>query len=134
MEEHERLLNICKESLLKQYPDLVGIYAFGSITNGHFCERSDIDIAILPNPKEKIDPVKLWYFAQKLAVKTGRDIDLIDLNEATTSFRYEITTTGNLIYCSDESSCVLAESNFLTEYLQLNEDRACILEDFKKPA
>ena len=134
MEENDYLLNICKQALLKQYPNLIGIYAFGSISNGHFSETSDIDLAILPNHKEKIDPVKLWYFAQKLAVKTGRDIDLIDLNEATTSFRYEITTTGQRIYCLDEPSCILTETNFLTEYLQLNEDRACILEDFKKPA
>lgn len=128
MKENETLLEVCKEALLSQYPNLMGIYAFGSIITEYFQDNSDIDLAILPRPQEKIDRVKLWYFAQKLAIKTNRDIDLIDLSEATTSFRYEITTTGRLIYSSNEDDSMLIESRYLVEYLQFNEDRKCILE------
>lgn len=120
-EKHEHLLGRIKQKILEVYPDSIAIYVFGSFGTKYERKDSDVDIAILPNAS--IDSVKLWYFAQEIATEIDRDVDLIDLLEASTVFRYLIITTGKRIYCSDQNECGRIESVYRSMYLRFKEDR-----------
>ena len=88
---------------------------------------SDIDLALLS--KQKLPEIKTWALAQTLAAKYSRDVDLIDLNQASTVMRMQVISKGQRIYCSNEQSCEMFEDFVFSDYARLNEERAGILED-----
>ena len=59
----------------------VEIYIFGSIVNGNFNDKSDIDIAIKGLQSEKFFAV-----LGELLMNLNREVDLIDLDEEDNSF------------------------------------------------
>ncbi len=131
---NKQLLEKCKSLITEHYPDVLAIYAFGSIGREHFSAKSDIDLAIQPSSYNQVDSYELWNFAQEIASAINRDVDLIDLNAASTVFRYEILSTGERIYCSDENRCADIEVLYITSYLNFAEERKDLLEAFKNSA
>ena len=128
------LLDTCKKLILERYPNLIAIYAFGSVDTPYFTHNSDVDLAIQPATHHQIDHYELWKFAQEIAIAIDRDVDLIDLNAATTVFRYEIIRTGRRIFCSNEDRGTDIEVLYISMYLSFHEERKDLLEAFKKPA
>lgn len=125
-------INIASRSIpiLKQYvPEIAGAWLFGSAASGGDTEQSDIDLAILLSAKT--DKVKIWQCAEAVASEIGRDVDIIDMNEASTIMRAQILNNGKRIYCADKYRCDLFETEALTDYVRFNEERKEILEDIK---
>ena len=122
------MLDQCLQLILKKYPTVLSVYAFGTILTEYFTKDSDIDLAIYPT--EPIDTFQLWSFAQEIASQLDRDIDLIDLTKASVVFRHEIISTGQRIYCKDQGECDYLEGLFLSMYVRFNEERKDILKDF----
>lgn len=114
----------------KNIPDVKAIYSFGSYGTPLQRQDSDIDLAILPT--QKIDPVKRWELAQEIARLLQRDVDLIDLLQASTVLRFEIINTGQQIYCSDKTACDLFENYVFSSYLRFNEERKELLADIRQ--
>ena len=106
---------------------VLGIYLFGSWSLGSQHEDSDIDLALLS--KHKLPETKIWALAQTLAAKYSRDVDLVDLHQASTVMRMQVISKGQRIYCSNERSCETFEDFVFSDYARLNEERAGILED-----
>lgn len=106
------------------------IMIFGSFVKGNIRDDSDIDIAFLSN--KNVDELEIFIVAQKLADVLKRDVDLINLNIASTVFRAQIIGTGKVIYCSDERQRMNFMVRALKEYALLNEERAVILEKIKE--
>jgi uncharacterized protein len=104
------------------------IYLFGSTANGNLHKDSDIDIAYLSN-YENLDKYKLFLIAQEIAAKCNRDVDLIDLNQASTVFRAQVVHTGRLLYCTDNQKKAEFELKTLKMYTKLNEERSPILKN-----
>ncbi|WP_220702355.1 nucleotidyltransferase domain-containing protein [Bacillus sp. PK3_68] len=104
------------------------IYLFGSTAKGITHQDSDIDVAFLSS-EEKIDQYELFLLAQKLAAKLNRDVDLIDLGQASTVFKAQIVSTGKAIYCADEQKKAYWELHTLKMYAKLNEERSPILKN-----
>lgn len=102
------------------------IVLFGSTVSGNTRKESDIDIAFLTD-NNKLNKYDLFMIAQELAVKLDRDIDLIDLNQASTVFQAQIVQTGKTIYCTDEQKKDEFEIKALKMYAKLNEERSEIL-------
>lgn len=113
----------------KEFPDVAGIWLFGSAASGLESVESDIDLAVLP--ANKADKVKLWQCAQSIASKVGKEIDLIDLLDASTVLRAQVMQDGKLIYCADKLLCDRFETEALTDYLRFDEGRKELLEDIK---
>ena len=65
--------------------------------------------------------------SQELAAKLGRDVDLIDLNQASTVFQAQIIHTGKVIYCIDDQKRQQFELKTLKMYKKLNEERFPVL-------
>ncbi len=116
--------------LLKERLDCEVIILFGSYARGEQRPDSDVDLAI-KSPKE-ISKKEIFELTQELEQLLKKDIDLIDLNAISDSFRYEILMNGQVIYCEDSYKFDLYKLDMFREYLELNESRKDIINNIKK--
>ncbi|MCK9418762.1 MAG: nucleotidyltransferase domain-containing protein [Nitrospirae bacterium] len=119
------------KTVLSFYPDVEGIYLFGSYLTPDQQLDSDADIAVLfPHERAKL--------LKNLAMSDCRDalenvlkrtVDLINMRTVNTVFQNEIIQHGRIIY--QQSECVVDkfEMQVISSYQKLNEERAGILED-----
>lgn len=115
---------------LKTKLDCIAIILFGSYSRNTQREDSDIDIAI--KSKHEISKIKLFEMTQELEEMTKKDIDLIDLDKITDSFRYEILMNGKVLFCENDVEFDLYKLDMFREYLELNESRKAIIDNIKK--
>ena len=108
-------------------PGLIAVYRFGSWGTTLARPDSDIDLAILVEPP--LDAIACWNLAQELANIAGRDVDLVELREASTVLRAQIIGHGERLYCSGELECERFEDLAYVQYARLNEERRQILKD-----
>lgn len=75
-------------------------YLFGSQAKGHGDKRSDVDVAVLFDGE--LGPVEVFNRTQELYLRLRKglssDLDLVPLNYATDSLKYEVVSSGSLIY------------------------------------
>lgn len=124
----KELLNKVQEVLVKQTNPLA-IILFGSYSRNTQNVDSDIDIAI---KAEKLDRKMLFNLKQELEEITSKDIDLIDLDDISDSFRYEILMNGKLLYCADSYKFDMYKIDMMREYFELNESRKDIIKRIKE--
>nr|WKN34085.1 nucleotidyltransferase domain-containing protein [Tunicatimonas sp. TK19036] len=124
------LTNLLTSLLQKALPQIQAIYLFGSIAQGQSTPESDVDIAILC--PERLEPLHRWNLAQQLARELHRDVDLIDLQQASTVMRFQVVSTSERIYTQDENKMAWWELQVYQLYLTLNDDRKPILDEIKK--
>lgn len=115
--------------LLSEFPSVVGVYVFGSAGTRFENKDSDIDLAVLPI--SKLSPGLIWAVQQKIAMLLNRDIDLVDLLQATTVFSFNVISSGKRIYCSNQYACDCFEMLTYTSYMRLNEERKEIITAIK---
>jgi len=117
--------------LQSNIPNVRAGYVFGSRADGTQRTQSDWDIAFLLDDKP-MDSVQRWNLAQKLASALNADVDLIDLQAASTVLRFEIITTGERLFCTDHFFCENFEIMVYSSYQYLQVERRDILEDIKQ--
>lgn len=113
------------KSFLIEELDPVLIYVFGSFAKERIREDSDLDIAFLSD--KKFNEYKVFLCAQKLADKLEREVDLVDLNNASTVFKVQVLQ-GTLIYNGNNTRKMIFEMQSLRDYAKLNEEREEILQ------
>lgn len=118
---HERIVDAITTAL----PGVEAIYLFGSADTPEQRADSDIDLAFLS--RQPVDAVRRWEFAQRLASSLGRDVDLVDLHEASAVMRAQVVARGRRLYCADEAACERFEDYVFSAYARLNESRRDIL-------
>ncbi|WAM34950.1 type VII toxin-antitoxin system MntA family adenylyltransferase antitoxin [Caldicellulosiruptor morganii] len=101
------------------------VILFGSIIKENFRPDSDIDIAYFSDID--IDNYERFLIAQELANILNRDVDLIDLKKASAVFKTQIISTGEVIFCSDETRKMYFFMRTYKEYALLNEEREVVL-------
>lgn len=110
--------------------DLIGVYLYGSLACGEARSESDVDLAILasrPVPREK-----LYQLALELMELCGREVDLVDLRQIPTVLAMQVISTGKRLFCRDLFACELFATHVFSDYVDLNERRAGILEDIRR--
>ena len=127
---HEQItLTICG-TILSQMPEALAIYRFGTWGTENERKESDIDLAILlPQP---IKSLTLWTLSQDLARQINKEVDLIDLRQASTVMRMQIVAHGKRLFCANEYECERFEDYVFSSYIRFNEERREILEDIKQ--
>ena len=106
------------------------IYLFGSYANGTEHPESDVDIAFLC--EETVDNLERWRVSELLASQLNRDVDLVDLTNASEVLRMQVVGKGKRIYVRDEVMVEAFEDRVYMLYIDLNENRSAILEDIAK--
>ncbi|GKW23593.1 nucleotidyltransferase domain-containing protein [Pectobacterium polonicum] len=114
-------------TLKKQIPDIRMVYLFGSQATGNARADSDIDIAIMAT--RTLAPVERWELSNQLAKAMGRDVDLVDLLQASTVLKMEIVRNGKLLYDA-ETAAGEFEMITLSMYQHLQKERADIIRSF----
>lgn len=122
------IAELALRKLRQSLPGLRAVYRFGSAGSVYETAQSDLDLAVWCLPA--VPDASLWWLAQDLAVQCGRDVDLVNLNTASTVMRHQIMTTGERLFMVPPLVDVeLFETHVLSEYASLNERRALILHD-----
>lgn len=118
------------QTVLAHYPDVQGIYLFGSFMTDDEWPDSDVDLALLLPPlmAKQEKNLALSGCAAELAGLLGKDVDLLNARTVSTVFRKEIVTNGRLLYCSDRYAVDEFEMLTLSAYQKLNEERGGIVE------
>jgi predicted nucleotidyltransferase len=126
---NEHQLELIKKTLIQQLnPHLIVL--FGSAAAGKLRNDSDIDIAFLSD--QPFDAYQIFMIAQQLASKLNFDVDLINLNEASTVFKSQIVGHGVILYDSEPTRRMYYYMNALKAYAMLNEERQPILDKIKE--
>lgn len=114
--------------LVKEFPDIIAAYLFGSYAKNEARSSSDVDIAIyIPRI---IPPYELWDISQELAIALNINVDLINLLSAKTVFQYQIITTGKLLLSKDDRQRVAFESFVIRSYFDFNIARQRLIKNF----
>ncbi len=120
----QTLVQILKDKI----PNLRLLYFFGSAAIGEENKESDIDLAFLSS--DKIGQVERFNIQCDIANILNRDVDLVDLKQASEVMRAEVLISGRLIFCVDPNEQAEYEVLVCSRYAHLNEERAEILTDF----
>ncbi|MHC8965708.1 type VII toxin-antitoxin system MntA family adenylyltransferase antitoxin [Priestia aryabhattai] len=103
------------------------IIVFGSFAKGTTHQESDIDIGFYVKDK-KLDKYEVFMLAQELATLLKREVDLVNIAEASTVFQAQIYTTGEVIYSGDDTLRMNEQMKALKMYAKLNEERKDVLQ------
>lgn len=103
---------------LKGYSVVVA-YVFGSYARGSASALSDLDIAVFLAPdlskSERFDA--RLRLSGELSAITGREVDVIVMNDAPLSLSYEIIKGGMTVLCGDKDAKAEIELDILSRYL-----------------
>ena len=106
------------------------VVLFGSQAKGTAFSGSDVDIAYCSDGG--LGGYERFCLAQQLAEKLKKDVDLLDLAEASTVMQAQIVTSGEVLYCADESRRQAYYIRTLKEYALLNEEREGVFAQLKR--
>lgn len=122
------------EIIVEYYPGVQAIYLFGTFGTEYQRADSDVDIAILLSFEISVDEGDLSFSscANALALELRREVDLINLRQASTVFCKEVIAANRLIYNSAPFATANFEMLTVSLYQKLNEERREILEQFKR--
>jgi predicted nucleotidyltransferase len=113
------------EMLKQAIPTLQALYLFGSQKDGSAISSSDVDIAYLST--KPLNNVVRWELSQQLARHLSKDVDLIELSQANTVFRYQILSTGERLY-GEGYEVEAFETLAYSFYLRFQEERQPIVD------
>jgi predicted nucleotidyltransferase len=117
-------------AIRQKIPDIQAIYSFGSVAKGTNNANSDVDIAILP--ATKLAAVKRWEISTMLARLINRDVDLVDLSQASTVMRFQIVSTGKRVYSKNPLDSEKFEDLVYAFYIRFNDERKEILTEIRR--
>jgi len=104
-------------------------YLFGSVANGKEGKLSDVDIAVLLDDslskKERFD-LQLKLIGDLSAILKTNNLDLIIMNDAPLSLRYEIIKANFQLFIRNKAEKVDFELKILTAYLDSREHQRVI--------
>lgn len=110
-------------------PNLMAAYVHGSTARGDDRADSDIDIALLLPPEQRLtDPLAL---AAKLHEATGRQADITDLRRAGNVLRMQVLREGKQFINACPDQVLAWEAYAMNEYAQHRVAIHGILQDFQ---
>lgn len=119
-------------TVISAYPDVEGIYLYGSATGEQSRPAGDVDIAIVfPGASAgAVDSLALSGLKSRLEDVVRRPVDLVNARAAPIVLQKEILATGIPLYTAGPAGLQQHEMIVLSLYGKLNEERRGILEEF----
>lgn len=132
MTEPQRLalFNAAREAILDTLPQVWAIYVYGSAARGDDWPDSDIDLALLLPPAQRI-PDYLGLSAT-LSARLGRTVDLVDLRQAGSVLHRQVLQEGRQLHVADVGAVLEWEARALTESCDHRARIGVLLEDFRR--
>jgi predicted nucleotidyltransferase len=121
---------LLSKTILSHFPKVEAIYLFGSHATSDERTDSDIDIAVLFPPEERLaGNVDLESCRQAIEEVSKKAVDLIELHATNTVLQHEIIQEGRAIFRRSDFVVDQFEMLVMSKYQKLNEERAGILQD-----
>jgi predicted nucleotidyltransferase len=128
--DRQRILVAARDTLLTAFPNAWAIYVYGSFARGDDSPESDIDLALLLPPDEKIDD--LLSVISDVSTRVHREVDLVDLRRVSDVLRREVLAEGQTLYVSQRDLVLEWEGTAISRYQRYREEVADLLADFQK--
>lgn len=106
------------------------IMLFGSFAKGTHHADSDIDLAFFS--AKQLSSYERFLLASELAMISGHEVDLVDINQIDTVFTMQIFEQGIPIYIQDSNEFTRQRMRAYSMYAALSEQRAPIIDAIKK--
>lgn len=88
-------------AMIEKNKNIIALYIFGSFGTNQQHPLSDIDLAILfQEPPQLFDFLCLEADICKILQRD--DVDVINLNSSSIDIQFQVISTGDLLYCSNE--------------------------------
>lgn len=116
--------------LRREIPSLAGVYLFGSHATGDAGPESDVDLAFFAG--RALPRANLLRLRDQVAAALRRDVDLVDLAQASTIMQMQVLRDGHLAAAPDANCIGLFELRVLRDYRDLKIRRASIEADIVK--
>jgi predicted nucleotidyltransferase len=129
--EAQRLFAAARKALLAALPSARAIYVYGSHARGEAWPGSDLDLAVLLPPGDRIkEPLTV---IDHIARSTGvGKVDLVELGAADDVIRGEVLAHGRLLYAARPQEVLAWEASALSRQAEHRERIRDILADFRK--
>lgn len=128
--ERSRLFAIARDSLLREFPEGLAFYVYGSFAHGDAWPDSDLDLAVLLPAEQRIGDILA--VAQRLSADVGRNVDLVDLRRAGDVLRGEVLAHGKTLFTSNRAAVLAWEGSAMSRYARHREEIRDILSQFER--
>ncbi|MDP9007901.1 MAG: nucleotidyltransferase domain-containing protein [Pseudomonadota bacterium] len=102
---------------------------YGSFARGDQSPQSDIDLALLLPPDEKIDD--LLSIISDVSTRVHREVGLVDLRKVSDVLRREVLGEGQTLYVSQPDRVLEWEGTAISRYQSYREEVSDLLKDFQ---
>lgn len=104
-----------------RFPEVFGIWLFGSLVRGTARADSDIDLAIAA--ATPLDPVRVFDLGLELGSIASRDVDLVDLRRSSLLLRHVVLTEGRLLHAADPAACMAFAADTAALWCSLQDEQ-----------
>jgi predicted nucleotidyltransferase len=127
--DRQHLLDTARDALYTAFPSAWAIYVYGSFARGDDSPQSDIDLALLLPPDEKI--ADLLRVISDVSTRVHREVDLVDLRKVSDVLRREILAEGRILHVSQPDRVLEWEGTAISRYQRYREEVRDLLKDFQ---
>lgn len=115
-------LNLITQQI-NQDTRILAAYLMGSAANGGMRPDSDVDIALLPKPGQKLSPLDLADMSVSITLSVGRVVDLGVITSQNLIYASEAILKGRRILCHNQFQTDLSVATLLGLTAQLKFER-----------
>ena len=108
---------------LAETPEVLAVFLHGSRLRGEHRAASDLDLALMPDPRFTLTTRKATGLAGELGGKLGVQVDAGVLRFSNLVYYTQAVGHGRRIFCRDLSLCDALVSRSYSLYARLREDR-----------
>lgn len=124
------------ENIIRDYfeniSNVISVDLFGSYAENRATDRSDVDIALLFDPKEVSSPLTLIAWKEDLSSLLGKDVDLVCLNTASPIIGMQVAIHRKNLLLKNPLAYANYQMFLFTDYAELKELRAPMERDILK--
>lgn len=124
------ILHAARDALIEAFPNAWAVYVYGSFARGDDSPESDIDLAVLLPPGEKIHD--LLGAISNVSTRVHREVDLVDLRRVSDVLRREVLAEGQALHVSQPDRVLEWEGTAISHYQRYREEVRDLLADFEK--
>jgi predicted nucleotidyltransferase len=128
--ERQAIFDTARYAVLATLPDAWAVYVYGSFARGEDWPGSDLDIAVLLPPEQRIPD--LLELMGAISKRVHRDVDVVDLRRVGEVLRREVLESGRSLFESDPEKVLAWEASAMSRYAHYREEVRDILDDFRR--
>jgi uncharacterized protein len=128
--EREAIFDAARDAVLAALPEVWAIYVYGSFARSEEWPDSDLDIAVLLPPDQRIPDI--LELIGDISERVHRDVDVVDLRKVGDVLRREVLESGRTLFESDSEKVLAWEASAMSRYAHYREEVRDILEDFRR--